>query len=319
MMATNTPENTFASMSNSQLNTPKLVIPENHAHDVLCPANFSLSPVKVQEKLKPKTPPGILALRAALAELDQQLMETSPTVSGRQSSQASSQEMLTPDIILLKSSPPKAPATRRHRLRRQHAIIEGVATPTTRRSSPPTPPTQSVQMEVDISEKVLQELQSLRKKLSFDDVMEQETENQSMDVDKEDEDKEDAGSHLPASPVLMAVKAISGLINESVHESCEGCKNKYPSQKDHEDCIWLPWEELVDKYFDKALNMLNEERFFWFADQVYNVHGMFEDEYDYCVAEAAEFFNSGLKKKGTQSQVKRKVKELPELKMGPLL
>ncbi|XP_063955489.1 uncharacterized protein LOC129273183 [Lytechinus pictus] len=65
MMATNTPENTFASMSNSQLNTPKLVIPENHAHDVLCPANFSLSPVKVQEKLKPKTPPGILALRAS--------------------------------------------------------------------------------------------------------------------------------------------------------------------------------------------------------------------------------------------------------------
>ncbi|XP_071509066.1 uncharacterized protein [Diadema antillarum] len=73
MMATHSPTKTSATTSNlnSVLNTPKLLIPENHAHEVLRPANLSHSTVMEQKKLTPKTPPGILALRASKERNDE--------------------------------------------------------------------------------------------------------------------------------------------------------------------------------------------------------------------------------------------------------
>ncbi|XP_072177056.1 uncharacterized protein [Diadema setosum] len=286
MMATHSPTKTSATTSNLNgvLNTPKLLIPENHTHEVLRPANFSHSTVMEQKKLTPKTPPGILALRTALAELDQQLQTTSPPVVAGQPSPASSSP-LTPDVILIETSTPRAPVVRRHRLRRQYAVIEGVTTPRRGASlSSPTLQEQPGQIEAEISPKVLQDLQNLRKKLTYDEDEMEEDNLLSADVSvpeaKEEEEMETDGSHLPVSPVLMAVKAISGIISELVHQSCVGCMEGYPSQKDHEDCMWLPWGDLIDKYFDAALGKLTEERFFSFVNHVYNVEDMFDNEQD---------------------------------------
>ncbi|XP_071509498.1 uncharacterized protein [Diadema antillarum] len=269
MMATHSPTKTSASASNlnSVLNTPKLLIPENHAH------------------------------ATALAELDQQLQTTSPQVVAGQPSPASSSP-LTPDVILIDTSPPRAPVVHRHRLRRQHAVIEGVTTP--RRVSSLSSPTlreQPGQIEAEISPNVPQDLQNLRRKLTYD---EEEDNLLCVDVgvpETEEEKMETDGSHLQVSPVLMAVKSISGIISELVHQSCVGCMEGYPSQKDHADCMWLPWGDLIEKYFDAALGKLTEERFFSFVNHVYNVEDMFDDEQDECVREATEFFKIELKKK----------------------
>ncbi|XP_001179446.2 putative RNA polymerase II transcriptional coactivator isoform X1 [Strongylocentrotus purpuratus] len=67
MMATRSPKKsttTTATIHNTVLNTPKVrMIPENNATNVLHRASFSMSPVE-QKKLKPATPPEILAMRA---------------------------------------------------------------------------------------------------------------------------------------------------------------------------------------------------------------------------------------------------------------
>ncbi|XP_030835248.1 uncharacterized protein LOC115921653 isoform X2 [Strongylocentrotus purpuratus] len=66
MMATRSPKKsttTTATIHNTVLNTPKVKIPENNATNVLHRASFSMSPVE-QKKLKPATPPEILAMRA---------------------------------------------------------------------------------------------------------------------------------------------------------------------------------------------------------------------------------------------------------------
>ena len=66
--------------------------------------------------------------------------------------------------------------------------------------------------------------------------------------------------HLPVALVLVAVKVLSGLIHESVHQSCTGCRLNHPSQKDHDDCMWLEWPNRVDKYFDEVITKLTKER-----------------------------------------------------------
>ncbi|XP_030843888.1 uncharacterized protein LOC115924971 isoform X2 [Strongylocentrotus purpuratus] len=71
MMATRSPKKsttTKATIHNTVLNTPKVrMIPENNATNVLHRASFSMSPVE-QKKLKPATPPEILAMRDTIAE-----------------------------------------------------------------------------------------------------------------------------------------------------------------------------------------------------------------------------------------------------------
>ena len=100
-----------------------------------------------------------------------------------------------------------------------------------------------------------------------------------------------------------------GLINELVHQSRMGCIHQYPSQKDHEDCMWMSWPEKVDNYFDAALNKLTEMRYFQFVNHAYNVWEMLEEEQDFCMLEVTEFFHNELPKKDVQSFVRSKLKE----------
>ena len=74
----------------------------------------------------------------------------------------------------------------------------------------------------------------------------------------------------PLAPVKMAVKAISVIMWELVHINCTGCRLNYSSQKDQEDCTWLPWPDMVEKYFDQALANPKPKKFFDFACSVYN-------------------------------------------------
>ena len=89
--------------------------------------------------------------------------------------------------------------------------------------------------------------------------------------------------HFPVAPVLLAVKALSGLIHESLHQSCTGCSLNYLSQKDHDDCMWLEWPDSVYKY---------------------------GEELDACVKEATYCINSELKKKDVLSFTMSKLKDL---------
>ena len=205
--------------------------------------------------------------------------------------QLSPSSSLTPEVTIIRYSPPRAPVVRR--LRRQNAVIEGVTTSRgTRR--PPSPATSSVQMEVDVPEKDLQSLQKLSRKLNYEEEMEvaAEEEEDSLDTDVSMQEMETAKDdiHHPVTPVLMAVKALSGLLNEAVDRSCTGCRLNYPSQKDPEDCMWLEWPDRVDKYIDEAITKLTEERYFRFINMVYLVNEMFEEELDACVEETTIFF-----------------------------
>ena len=55
--------------------------------------------------------------------------------------------------------------------------------------------------------------------------------------------------------------------------------------------------------------MLTEERYFQFAGNVYHMAELFENEQDYCVAEATEFYHLHLKKKSVLSFIKTKLQE----------
>ena len=114
---------------------------------------------------------------------------------------------------------------------------------------------QPVQLESDIPESILQELQALRCTINY----EEEEDHLDTDVTMQDKMVRNTENHnLPAAPVLMVVKYMSGLINELAQQSCVGCINQYPSQKDHEDCMWLTWSPRVVKYFDEHyLGLIN--------------------------------------------------------------
>ena len=62
--------------------------------------------------------------------------------------------------------------------------------------------------------------------------------------EKEMELKEKSSVNVPMAPVLMAVKAVSAIIGELVHDSCIGCQLDCLGQKDHDDCIRLPWVDM---------------------------------------------------------------------------
>ncbi|XP_041457505.1 uncharacterized protein LOC121409661 [Lytechinus variegatus] len=328
-MAFNTPKSFTSAVTNdSILNTPPTarLLPENMAEDVLSPASFSLdttsTPIE-QKKLSAPTPPGLCALRACVADLDQQLSipslghpspsspepvividddETEPLASGLSPQ--------TPMVINIPDdSPPPAPFTRR--LRRQNAVIDLTLPSTT----PVTRP------KVSAHTALLHELQSLRRRLNYDEeeetyvIMEEDDLETDVTMEEEDTEMEQGDNpvridNLPVSPVLMAVKALAGIINEVVHESCDGCTRNYPSQMDHEDCMWLEWPQKVDKYFDRAISKLDESRFFQFFNQVYNVQVLFEEEQDLCVGEASEFYHVELPKRGVQMHVKSKMREM---------
>ena len=40
---------------------------------------------------------------------------------------------------------------------------------------------------------------------------------------------------------------------------CHGCRYDHPSQLEHEVCVLMPFEEQVDKWFDEALQTVDED------------------------------------------------------------
>ena len=115
--------------------------------------------------------------------------------------------------------------------------------------------------------------------------------------------------HLPLAIVLMTIKAISVIIEELVYRKCLGGRLGYASQKDYEDCTWLPWPDMVEKYFDQALANLTQKKNFDFASSVYSFCDFFENEQEYCIAEAAEFFHFDFKKEDVKLFVKEILKK----------
>ena len=185
---------------------------------------------------------------------------------------------------------------------------------------PPTPLEPQSYHHVRLPRASVAKMRKLRKTLPFDEAdggetMEIEDDDSDTDVSMAeiDDTRMDEGNsqrpNLPLAPVIMAVKAISVIMGELVHTKCIGCRLGYFSQKDHEDCTWLPWPDMVEKYFDQALANLTPKKFFDFAGSVYNFRDLFENEQDYCIGEAIEFFHFELKMKEVQLFVKEKLKK----------
>ncbi len=49
------------------------------------------------------------------------------------------------------------------------------------------------------------------------------------------------------------------IIRDLAEKTCEGCLESYPSQRDHE-CIMTPFDDLVEFWFDIALDKLDESK-----------------------------------------------------------
>ena len=226
-------------------------------------------------------------------------------------------------------------------------MIESGSTTPLGVTRPPTPPQPSGDYRVNVSNAVLETLRTTRKTLNYevaieDEVKEEDAEGEMVtddtlpsdvsmaevpeemeeeetvqeevqeemeEVQEELEEEEENRAIVPMAPVLMAVKALSVIIGELVHDSCIGCQLDCPGQRDHEDCIWMSWADMVDKYFDNVLARLSEARFFHFVDVVYNMTVLFENEEEYCVAEATEFFHYELIQNDVQAIVKNKLKK----------
>ena len=73
--------------------------------------------------------------------------------------------------------------------------------------------------------------------------------------------RRDIIDQLPVAPVLMAVKALSSRIHILVVEGCEGCREDQPGQEAHQECLYMEWQEKVEKYFVGTVNRLNEKTF----------------------------------------------------------
>ena len=43
------------------------------------------------------------------------------------------------------------------------------------------------------------------------------------------------------------------------HKYCHGCQYNHPSQLEHDVCVMMPFEEQVHRWFDEALNSVNED------------------------------------------------------------
>ncbi|XP_072173739.1 uncharacterized protein [Diadema setosum] len=123
--------------------------------------------------------------------------------------------------------------------------------------------------------------------------------------DKED----DISASLPAAPILMAVRALSFNMHNLAVENCIGCIMDYGGQMDHPECLLLPWEEKVDRYFQRAVDNMKEQDFLSFFDAVYKVEEMFDDEQDLAVGEAVEFFHFNMKEDRVVNHLKRKLLE----------
>ena len=220
------------------------------------------------------------------------------------------------DVFVIDDSPEPRPD-----LQRQIGVIEGEITTTPEGAAvPPTPLEPQSYYHVRLPRASLAKMRKLRKTLPFDEAdggetMEIEDDDSDTDVSMAeiDDTRMDEGNsqrpNLPLAPVIMAVKAISVIMGELVHIKCIGCRLGYFSQKDHEDCTWLPWPDMVEKYFDQALANLTPKKFFDFVGSVYNFHDLFENEQDYCIGEATEFFHFELKTKEVQLFVKEKLKK----------
>ena len=156
-------------------------------------------------------------------------------------------------------------------------MMEGTTTPQGA-ARPPTPSESTTHYRVELPNTILQKLRKTRKTLNYEDmeIVEEEKAIDTLPTDvsmvkaqEEMELEEESGVNVPTAPVLMAVKAVSVIIGELVHDSCIGCQLDCPGQKDHDD--WLPWVDMVDTYFDSALARLTEARFFHFASTIYNM------------------------------------------------
>ena len=109
---------------------------------------------------------------------------------------------------------------------------------------------------------------------------------------------------LPVGPVLMIVKAVVREIPKICIEYCEGCLN---NEEEHLDCVILPWEEKVDRYFEIALLRIGLENYMQYLTHVYHIDSMFEEDQYYCAEEAIGFFKTNLKDPRVQMHVQRKV------------
>ena len=185
------------------------------------------------------------------------------------------------DVFVIDDSPEPRPD-----LQRQIGVIEGEITKTPEGAAvPPTPLEPHTCYHVQLPRASVAKMQKLRKTLTFDEAdggetMEVEDDDSDTDVSMvEIDDCMGEGNsqrpNLPLAPVIMAIKAISVIMGELVHLKCIGCHLRYSSQKDHEDCTWLPWPDMVEKYFDQALANLTPKKYFDFAGSVYNFCDLF--------------------------------------------
>lgn len=58
--------------------------------------------------------------------------------------------------------------------------------------------------------------------------------------------------------IMCYTSALKKRIKEMANDECYGCQVDHPSQTQH-TCLMCSEEEHVDMYFDKSLNLLNED------------------------------------------------------------
>ena len=80
---------------------------------------------------------------------------------------------------------------------------------------------------------------------SFDDVFMSQPDNRSQDI-----------ADLFKWSYALHLKSIMSTV---VKKYCNGCYNDHPSQTEHDVCMMLTFEEQVNKWFDEALEMVDED------------------------------------------------------------
>lgn len=134
-----------------------------------------------------------------------------------------------------------------------------------------------------------------------------EAEKEKEEEEKQVKQEEDIRAILPIASVLMAVRAISSILHQSVVEHCEGCVEERGCQLDHQECLFLPWEDKLDNYFEQAVARLNCGVFLTFFDTVYKLDEMFIPEQDCVVGEATEFFEIDMKEARVLELIKQTI------------
>ena len=80
---------------------------------------------------------------------------------------------------------------------------------------------------------------------SFDDIFMSEPSNRSKDI-----------TDLLKSSYALQIRS---LISTLVKKYCNGCYYDHPSQLEHDVCVMMTFEEQVNKWFDEALQMVDED------------------------------------------------------------